>query len=409
MRSRSPFLFTLQSKGLNLMPIIHLKKLEEIRQALNLKFFERENEVEGILVALLSRQHMLMIGPAGTAKSALSAELAKIVQGTEYFQWLLTRFSTPEELFGPLSLKDLEKGVYKRNTLTKLPEANLVFLDEIFKANSAILNSLLTLLNERLFYNEGKPVKVPLLSIIGASNEYPEEGEGLEALFDRFLLRFELDYIANEKNFVSMLKGTGQNQILPSMTMEELVQLQLITDTVTIPDEVYETLGEIRKELRDEGIRPSDRRFKQSLSVLQAKALINQRQVVKVYDLVILENALWETVDQREAVSAIIRKHSQDVVTQVLSSIKNEANDIFYAIQQDQSPEAGMEATKKIKALVADLKNLKRNNQNRKAEINVLLDKVTSMEREILDTILEPWHFDSQHEKWGATSTFFKM
>ncbi|MFC5591300.1 AAA family ATPase [Sporosarcina soli] len=391
------------------MPIIHLKKLEEIRQALNLKFFERENEVEGILVALLSRQHMLMIGPAGTAKSALSAELAKIVQGTEYFQWLLTRFSTPEELFGPLSLKDLEKGVYKRNTLTKLPEANLVFLDEIFKANSAILNSLLTLLNERLFYNDGKPVKVPLLSIIGASNEYPEEGEGLEALFDRFLLRFELDYIANEKNFVSMLKGTGQNQILPSMTMEELVQLQLITDTVTIPDEVYETLGEIRKELRDEGIRPSDRRFKQSLSVLQAKALINQRQVVKVYDLVILENALWETVDQREAVSAIIRKHSQDVVTQVLSSIKNEANDIFYAIQQDQSPEAGMEATKKIKALVADLKNLKRNNQNRKAEINVLLDKVTSMEREILDTILEPWHFDSQHEKWGTTSTFFKM
>jgi MoxR-like ATPase len=391
------------------MPIIHLKKLEEIRQALNLKFFERENEVEGILVALLSRQHMLMIGPAGTAKSALSAELAKIVQGTEYFQWLLTRFSTPEELFGPLSLKDLEKGVYKRNTLTKLPEANLVFLDEIFKANSAILNSLLTLLNERLFYNDGKPVKVPLLSIIGASNEYPEEGEGLEALFDRFLLRFELDYIANEKNFVSMLKGTGQNQIMPSMTMEELVQLQLITDTVTIPGEVYETLGEIRKELRDEGIRPSDRRFKQSLSVLQAKALINQRQVVKVYDLVILEHALWETVDQKEAVSAIIRKHSQDVVTQVLSSIKNEANDIFYAIQQDQSPEAGMEATQKIKALVADLKNLKRNNQNRKAEISVLLDKVTSMEREILDTILEPWHFDSQHEKWGATSTFFKM
>ena len=102
---------------------------------------------------------MLMIGPAGTAKSALSVELAKIVQGTEYFQWLLTRFSTPEEVFGPLSLKDLEQGVYKRNTTTKMPEANLVFLDEIFKANSAILNSLLTLINERLFYNNGTPVR----------------------------------------------------------------------------------------------------------------------------------------------------------------------------------------------------------------------------------------------------------
>ena len=117
-------------------------KLEEIKNALNAKFFEREKEVEGILVALLSRQHMLMIGPAGTAKSALSVELAKIVQGTEYFQWLLTRFSTPEEVFGPLSLKDLEQGVYKRNTATKMPEANLVFLDEIFKANSGHFEQL---------------------------------------------------------------------------------------------------------------------------------------------------------------------------------------------------------------------------------------------------------------------------
>ena len=110
----------------------NFSKLEEIKNALNAKFFERKNEVEAILIALLSRQHMLMIGPAGTAKSALSVELAKIVQGTEYFQWLLTRFSTPEELFGPLSLKDLEQGVYKRNTATKMPEAHLVFLDEIF-------------------------------------------------------------------------------------------------------------------------------------------------------------------------------------------------------------------------------------------------------------------------------------
>ncbi|MEK4402842.1 AAA family ATPase [Sporosarcina sp. FSL K6-6792] len=391
------------------MTITNLKKLEEIRQALNSRFFERENEVEGILVALLSRQHMLMIGPAGTAKSALAFELAKIVQGTEYFQWLLTRFSTPEEVFGPLSLKDLEQGVYKRNTTTKMPEANLVFLDEIFKANSAILNSLLTLINERLFYNNGTPVKVPLMSVIGASNEYPEEGEGLEALFDRFLLRFELDYIADDTNFVSMMKGTGQNQAMPSFTMDELIQLQFLTDRVTIPDEVYEILSEIRTNLRDEGIRPSDRRFQQSLSVLQAKALINQRQVVKIDDIVILENVLWETVDQKDTVSSIIRNHSQDVVTQILYSIQNEANEVFYAILQDHSPEAGMEATQKMKALVADLKNLQSINQSRKADIGPLLDKVTSMEHEILDSILEPWYFESQNDKRGSTSTFFNM
>ena len=381
-------------------------KLEEIKKALNAKFFEREEEVEGILVALLSRQHMLMIGPAGTAKSALSVELAKIVQGTDYFQWLLTRFSTPEEVFGPLSLKDLEQGVYKRNTATKMPEANLVFLDEIFKANSAILNSLLTLINERLFYNNGTPVKVPLMSVIGASNEYPEEGEGLEALFDRFLLRFELDYIADEMNFVSMMKGTGQNQVMPSMTMDELVQLQFFTDMVTIPDEVYETLSKIRNELRDEGIRPSDRRFKQSLSVLQAKALINQRQIVKVDDIVILENALWETVDQKDKVSLIVRSHAQDVVTRKLDTIQEEASEIFSFMQTDASTDAGMEATQKLKSLVADLYKLKNHNQSRDADIDPLLDKVKEIQQEVLDSILEPMDIDSSSTKSAVEMPF---
>ncbi|MEK5069729.1 AAA family ATPase [Sporosarcina sp. FSL K6-1508] len=381
-------------------------KLEEIKNALNAKFFEREKEVEGILVALLSRQHMLMIGPAGTAKSALSVELAKIVQGTEYFQWLLTRFSTPEEVFGPLSLKDLEQGVYKRNTATKMPEANLVFLDEIFKANSAILNSLLTLINERLFYNNGSPVQVPLMSVIGASNEFPEEGEGLEALFDRFLLRFELDYIADETNFVSMMKGSGQNLVMSSMTMDELVQLQFFTDMVAIPDEVYETLSKIRMALRDEGIRPSDRRFKQSLSVLQAKALINQRQVVKVDDIVILENALWETVDQKDTVSLIVRSHAQDVVTRAIDSIQNEANEVFNSMLKDNSTDAGMEATQKLKSLVSDLNKLKKHNQSRDMDIDPILNKVKSMQQEILDSILEPMDFDTPNEKKAVEMPF---
>jgi len=404
--NRLPFLFKLKNRGVIKMTNTNFTKLEEIKNALNAKFFEREEEVEGILVALLSRQHMLMIGPAGTAKSALSVELAKIVQGTAYFQWLLTRFSTPEEVFGPLSLKDLEQGVYKRNTATKMPEANLVFLDEIFKANSAILNSLLTLINERLFYNNGTPVKVPLMSVIGASNEYPDEGEGLEALFDRFLLRFELDYIADEMNFVSMMKGTGQNQVMPSMTMDELVQLQFFTDMVTIPDEVYETLSKIRIELRDEGIRPSDRRFKQSLSVLQAKALINQRQVVMVDDIVILENVLWETIDQKDNVSLIVRSHSQDIVTRTLDTIQEEAKEIFSSMQSDASTDSGMEATQKMKSLVADLNKLKKHNQSRDTDIDSLLDKVKAMQQEILDSILEPMDFSTASEKTTVQMPF---
>ncbi|SDN72863.1 MoxR-like ATPase [Psychrobacillus sp. OK028] len=391
------------------MIVTNYNKLVQIRQALNSKFLEREMEVEGILVALLSRQHMLMIGPAGTAKSALSSELSTIIEGSTYFQWLLTKFSTPEEVFGPLSLKGLEQGVYQRITTNKMPEANLVFLDEIFKANSAILNSMLTLINERQFYNNGTPVQVPLMSVIGASNEYPDEEEGLDALYDRFLLRYEINPIADETNFVSMLKSAGQTMQMPFMTMEELVYLQFLTDNVVIPDEVYKALSKIRVGLRDEGIRPSDRRFKQSLSVLQAKALISQREVVQMDDLMILENVLWEKVDQKEIVSYIVRNHAHDAITQTLYSLKNEANEIFYSTLHDQSPEAGMEATQKMKTLVAELNKLKIHHQSRQADIDVLLNKVTSMQQEILDRVLEPCHLDNLNEQRWSSSIFFKM
>lgn len=390
----------------------NLSKLDDIKNALNVKFYEREAEIEAILIAILSRQHLLMIGPSGTAKSALAVELAKMIQGTKYFQWLLTRFSTPEELFGPLSLKDLEQGVYKRNTASKMPEVHVVFLDEIFKANSAILNSLLTIINERIFYNDGSPIPVPLMSVIGASNEYPEEGEGLEALFDRFLLRYEVDYIADDTNFTSMMKNAGKHGQMPTMTMEDLIHFQFLTDMVTIQDEVYSAIAKIRKELRDEGIRPSDRRFKQSLSVLQARALIRKRQVVSVEDVVILENALWETIDQKDTVSFIVRRHAEDTAIRAIDSIQNEANEVFNSIKQDNSIEAGMEATQKMKALEADLNKLKGCYEGRDVEIDALLIKVKSMQQEILNAILEPMYYGTLHGKKeieGSSGIHYKM
>lgn len=391
----------------------NIKKLHEIKKALNAKFFERENEVEGILVALLSKQHMLMIGPAGTAKSALSVELAKIVNGTSYFQWLLTRFSTPEEVFGPLSLKDLEEGVYKRNTATKMPEAHLVFLDEIFKANSAILNSLLTLINERLFYNDGQPIEAPLMSVIGASNEYPEEGEGLEALFDRFLLRFEINFIADESNFVSMMKDEGEHVEIPTMHLDDLVQLQNMTNKVHISDEVYETLSTIRRELQDEGVQPSDRRFKQSLSILQARALINQRESVQADDIVILENALWETLDQKETVCNIVRRHSQDSVAQRLSAIENEANEIYDSAVRDQSTEAGMEAVQKISVLSTELNNLKEQNVSRSTEVDHLQKQINSLKNEVESSRMDVAYYGETNEKKDENGeqrgVFFRM
>lgn len=364
------------------------QKLIDIKNALNAKFYEREKEVEALLIALLARQHLLLIGPAGTAKSALSAELAKIVHGTNHFQWLLTRFSTPEELFGPLSLKELEQGVYKRNTTGKMPEAHLIFLDEIFKSNSAILNSLLTLINERLFYNNGSPVQTPVMTIVGSSNEYPEEGEGLEALFDRFLLRFEVDYIADDQNFMAMLKGAGQGQSMPSISLDELRQFQFFADMVDIPEDVYQTLATIRRELRDEGIRPSDRRFRQSLGLLQAKALIEQRQTVEVKDILILANALWENVEQKEMVLQIVKANAQDRVTSELERIEAERAEILTYVKEKRSTDVGMEAIQKLKELDSGLSRLTDDHPDRKKDILPLQLKVNKGIEKVSETIL---------------------
>ncbi|HEX6923641.1 MAG TPA: AAA family ATPase [Bacillales bacterium] len=363
-------------------------KLMKIKNGLNGKFFEREEVVEALIIALLSRQHMLLIGPAGTAKSALSAELAKIVQGAGYYQWLLTRFTTPEELFGPLSLKELENGIYKRNTADKMPEAHLVFLDEIFKSNSAILNSLLTLINERIFYNNGSPVPVPLMTIVGSSNEYPEEDEGLEALFDRFLLRFELDYIGEQQHFISMLKGEGQDGTLPSMSLDELRQFQFYSDMVDIPQEVYQTLSEVRKKLKDEGVHPSDRRFKQSLGLLRAKALINQRQQVKVEDVLLLSYALWENPDQKEVVTQIVKENAQDGVSSKLEDIGTECAEILKNVQEDDSTDMSLEATEKLKALKQQLKSLSGRNPDREEDIEPVKSKVQVGLDQVANTVL---------------------
>ncbi|MFS0783459.1 AAA family ATPase [Bacillus sp. 1P06AnD] len=365
-----------------------MKKIKEIQNYLNQTFMEREDIIESLFVSVIARQHMLLIGPPGTAKSALIMEFTKQLTGISYFQWLLTRFSTPEELFGPVSLQELEKGVYKRNTANKLPEANIAFLDEVFKSNSAILNALLTLINERLFYNNGAPVQSPLISVIGGSNEYPEE-DGLEALFDRFLLRFELNYIQDDTNFMAMLQGDHLYVQPPQpLTSDEIVQMQDMSDMVTVPQEVLKTLIRIRKELQDEGIRPSDRRYRQSLSLIKAKAALDGRSSAVLKDLDILKHALWETEDQISKTAEIIEAYTVDTCQKELERILLIAKETYMTVQNDGSTEVGMEATTKLKACLNELVVLENQYPERSEEIQKMKKRVIEAQEAIGQVLL---------------------
>jgi len=345
-----------------------LQKINEIRKYLNSMYVEREEIIEGLLVAFVAKQHVLLVGEPGTAKSAMVADLAKCITGTNYFQWLLTRFSTPEELFGPVSLKALEQDSYKRNTHNKMPEAHISFVDEVFKANSAILNALLTLSNERIFYNNGGIVQSPLFSIVGASNEWPESDEGLEALFDRFILRYEVPYIQDGRNFITMLQGSFAGK-RPIITLQELEQIQLHSEMmVSVPKDVLEALRDIRDALKLEGIHPSDRRFRQVLSLLKAAATLDGRDVVMRKDMSILVHSLWVTPEgsEREIVRNVVMDRCLDPAEREIASLTDLVKDLVQQIDAADLSNTStvLEYSQKIKDIKTKVEAIPNGNNN---------------------------------------------
>ena len=286
-----------------------LGKLRAIESQLCTLLVEREEVVRTALLALLCKENLVVVGPPGTAKSQLITQLARRVgdaagNGLRCFVYLLTKFTTPEELFGPVSISGLKEDDYRRITTGKLPEAELAFLDEIFKASSAILNNLLRLMNEGEFENGRQTMQVPLISLFGASNELPQDAE-LEALFDRFLLRLTVDYVS-EGGFTKLqhLLANHQEAVPPqTIGQSQLAELQQSASKIQLPSSVMDAIAQLRRDLTVKGIRLSDRRWGKTPGVLRAHALLEGRTAIEEDDLIVLKHVLWSAPDQQAEVS----------------------------------------------------------------------------------------------------------
>jgi len=295
-------------------------RFDAVRRELEQQFLAKEEIIRLMLIAAIAGEHMVLIGPPGTAKSAVIRAFAQLVDAN-YFEYLLTRFSEPNELFGPVDIQSFRQGEYRRVTQGMLPEAEIVFLDEAFKANSAILNSLLTLLNERKFNNGAKVINTPLISLFAASNEVPSD-DGLNAIFDRFLLRVHSDNLDSyhfhelmargldlERKAQAAMRAASDNAPKPVTAMLSAADLhesrRSLLDRVEFPEEFLATYKGLCFQLRGEGISLSDRRVVRLLKLFAAAAYLDGRTRCHEGDLFILRHC-WNNLDQREILDDVI-------------------------------------------------------------------------------------------------------
>ncbi len=287
--------------------------LQEAVRRLGQRFLAKDEIARLVAISAIAGEHMVIVGPPGTAKSALVRAFSRLTDA-RYFEYLLTRFTEPNELFGPVDIRAFREGTYERRTEAMLPEAEIVFLDEIFKANSAILNSLLTLLNERRFNNGARVVEVPLISVFGASNEVPGD-DALDAIFDRFLVRVHADNL-DSYHFHRLVQaglalererlGDGDDGLTPVLTAADLRALQGRLSSMLEPDpSLLSTYKGLIFQLRGEGVGISDRRAVKLLKLCAASALLAGRARIAEPDLAVLRHA-WNTLDQREIIAEVL-------------------------------------------------------------------------------------------------------
>lgn len=365
---------------------------------LNALSFEREDLVRGLLLALLSRSHLFVLGPPGADKSRLIASLMARIEGASTFSLLLTRFTTPEEVLGPIDIPAYEQGTYARIVTGMLPTAHVAFLDEVFKANSAILNALLELMNERTYRNGGSTRRSPLVSILTASNELPQ-AEELGPLYDRLLLRYEVGYMADEANVTRLLSRpptarSAQNGRAHTtrVSLDQIEEAQVEAAGVHLHEDAISVLLRIRSDLRQAGLVVSDRRLFQALGVIRAQAWLSGRSMAVDEDLEVLTHVLWTEPKDRRTVAERVLTHAAPASAKALELRDLAAEQRKIALEKrTTSEQEAAEAMTKLKGLVESLVALRRDLHQRGSvppRVDRALAEVQGMRREVLRTCL---------------------
>ncbi|MGF1520863.1 MAG: AAA family ATPase [Leptolyngbyaceae cyanobacterium] len=276
-------------------------KLLRLEEELNQIFLERSDLIRIILLSLLTRQHTLIFGKPGAAKSALVRAVASAISGG-CFQIQLGKDTTTDQVFGPIKLSQLPHDRLCRAYQNFLPGKPLAFLDEIDKANSVILNALYTAMEERQFLNDGEMYSMPLVSLFGAANSIRQlQSEALAPLLDRFLFRLEVDWLQSDANFLEFVRrrATGDTPLITTvLSISELQQMQEATRNIELPMAAQEAIAKLRKELASEGVQASDRRWGNCVDLLQATAYLNGNSAVTGTDFAILKHVLWTDTQQ---------------------------------------------------------------------------------------------------------------
>ncbi|WP_337945931.1 AAA family ATPase [Segatella sp.] len=377
-----------------------LERFKQLLGEMNRGIYEKETEISLSLLAALAGESIILLGPPGVAKSMVARQLKTAFREAQSFEYLMSRFSTPDEIFGPVSIQKLKTSdTYERAVEGYLPTADVVFLDEIWKAGPAIQNTLLTVINEKIFRNGNREMHLPLKLLVAASNELPAKGEGLEALWDRFVIRIESRPIKLEKNFRAMLLESHADFLGPTdftdstdfsgftgglghadfadnadfsdlkITAEEYAEWTERIDKIGVKIEVLDAISAIRKSLRavnvDEAaerrnIYVSDRRWKNIVRLLRTSAFMQDREEVDICDLLPIYHCLWQEPEERDAIRNIVIRALFSPFADKLVEMKNAlAEDIKYH-RVRRNPEDGRDYEGEIENLSDGLSSLER-------------------------------------------------